>query len=115
MEDRITIIEGPPPVFEETGEAWATGLNESPGLHNLSLTRLRTHNGPALVERCHRTWTHQEIMFLHYRNRMGLEEKVPILAARTVNTNEGDMLLLWVRVEADEDGQPDDPDLGGEG
>ncbi len=112
MDDRITIIEGPPPVFEETGEAWATGLNESPALHNLALTRLRTFNGAALVERCHKTWRQQEIMFLHYRNRMGLEEKAPIMAARTVNTNDGDMLLLWVRVEVDEDAQTDEPDAG---
>ena len=111
MEDKITIIEGPPPVFEETGEAWAISLDESPTLHNLALTRLRTYNGPALVERCHKTWHEHEIMLLHYRNRMGLEEKAPILAARTVNTEEGDMLLLWVRVEQDEDEQDDAPDL----
>lgn len=114
MDDRITIIEGPPPVFEATGEAWATGLIESPALHNLALTRLRTFNGAALVERCHRTWRQQEIMFLHYRNRMGLEEKAPILAARTVNTGEGDMLLLWVRVESQEESQTNEFDSGSE-
>jgi hypothetical protein len=103
MDDKITIIEGPPPVFETVAEAWAVGLNESPELYDMALTRLRTFNGPALVERCYRTWRQQSTMFLHFRNEIGLEEKTPILAARTVPTKEGDMILLWVRVEPGEE------------
>ena len=30
MEDKITIIEGPPPIFEHVNDGWALGLNESP-------------------------------------------------------------------------------------
>ena len=30
MEETITIIEGPPPIFEHVADAWALGLNESP-------------------------------------------------------------------------------------
>jgi hypothetical protein len=56
MDDKITIIEGPPPNFEDVHEGWPLGLNESPSLHKLALTRLRTFNGPSLVERCYRTW-----------------------------------------------------------
>ena len=41
MDDKITIIEGPPPVFEDVHEGWPLGLNESPTLHKLALTRLR--------------------------------------------------------------------------
>jgi hypothetical protein len=107
MDDRITIIEGPPPVFEEIEDGWALGLNESPAIYNLALTRLRTFNGPALVERCHRAWNNQTTINLHYRNDMGLEETAPIMAVRSVDTNEGHMLLLWCRRKPDELGDED--------
>jgi hypothetical protein len=102
MDNKITIIEGPPPTFEEIDDGWALGLNESPILYDLVLTRLRTFNGPALVERCYRTWNVRETMFLHYRNDMGLEERVPILAARSVDSEDGQVLLLWTRREPEE-------------
>ncbi len=103
MDNKITIIEGPPPVFEAVGEIWVSGLNESPILYETMQTRLRTFNGPALVERCHRAWRHHETMYLIYRNEMGLEESAPIFAARTIKTNDGDVLLLWVRQETEEE------------
>ncbi len=56
MDDKITIIEGPPPVFEPVQDGWAIGLSEGPRLPLTVLTRLRTFNGPALVERCYRRW-----------------------------------------------------------
>lgn len=114
MDDKITIIEGPTPVFEESGEAWAIGQNESPNLYNLVLTRLRTFNGPALVERCYRTWREQDTMYLHFRNNLGMEEKAPIMAARTVKTGDGDMLLLWVRVDSEEEEETNEFDSGTE-
>ena len=97
MDDKITIIEGPPPIFEKINDGWALGLNESPVNYRMALTRLRTFNGPALVERCHRMWYQKEPIYLHYRNDMGLEQKVPILAARASEVNEGQVLFLWVR------------------
>jgi len=97
MDEKITIIEGPPPVFEEVNDGWAVGLSEGPSLYDLALTRLRTFNGPALVERCHRAWRQQNAIHLHYRNAMGLEEQAPIMAARTIESEDGHMLLLWVR------------------
>jgi len=97
MEDRITIIEGPPPVFEHIDDGWPLGLNEAPSYYGMALTRLRTFNGPALVERCHRAWNQNEPIYLHYRNEMGLESKVPILAIRASEVEEGQVLYLWVR------------------
>ena len=123
MEDKITIIEGPPPVFETVNDGWALGLNESPWLYDLTLTQVRTFNGPALVERCHRAWKQGITMYLHYRDEMGLEEKAPILAARSAETADGQVLILWVRQlteaedlneEADEDGEENDEDDSGE-
>jgi hypothetical protein len=125
MDEKITIIEGPPPTFEEVNESWALGLNESPILADIALTRLRTFNGPALVERCHRAWRSQEPIHLEFRTTEGLERRAPIVAARTTHTDEGDVLLLWVRLEnegaelelnyeddndADDEDDPDDAD-----
>ena len=97
MDDKITIIEGPTPVFEDTNDGWAIGLNESPMLYDTLFTQVRTFNGPALVERCHHAWKKNATIYLHYRNNMGLEEKAPIVAARSVDTDDGQVLLLWLR------------------
>jgi len=99
MDDKITIIEGPPPVFEPVQEGWALSLCESPYLPLTLMTRLRTYNGPALVERCYRCWNARETIHLHYRNDLGLEDKAPIVAARSVETDDGAMLLLWVQLD----------------
>jgi hypothetical protein len=124
MSDKITIIEGPPPTFEAVQDGWALGLNEGPFLYDLALTRLRAFNGAALVERCHRAWHNHNSIQLEYRNEYGLEENTPILAARNLQSSDGDVLLLWVRREPedtaadfdDDDGELDDdsfgPDLG---
>ena len=122
MDEKITIIEGPPPVFEEIGEGWVQGLNESPSLANMAITRLRTFTGAALVERCHRAWRSQTGIPLEFRASDGLIQQVPIIAARNIPTNDGDMLLLWVRLaddqeqvdiefDDDSDQDPDDPQL----
>ena len=115
MDDKITIIEGPPPVFEAVSDGWALGLNESAALSVPALTRLRTFNGPALVERCYRAWNAKGPIHLHYRNDMGMEQSAPILAARNVETSDGHVLLLWVyldheKVEYEFDTGDDDMD-----
>jgi len=101
MDDKITIIEGPPPVFEQVNDGWAMGLNESPNLSVPALTRLRTFNGPALVQRCYNAWHNKSSILLHYRNDMGLEQTAPILAARNVETPDGHVLLLWVFLDSE--------------
>jgi hypothetical protein len=110
MDDKITIIEGPPPSFETVDDGWATGLTECSELFDLAVTRLRTFNGPALVERCHRAWSDQSAMFLHYKNPLGLEERAPIAAARSVETGDGHVLLLWIRRPPEESEAQFDPD-----
>ena len=120
MDEKITIIEGPPPIFEHVNDGWAMGLNESPHLFVPALTRLRTFNGPALVQRCYNAWHNHNNINLHYRNEVGTEETAPIFAARNIETEEGHVLLLWVYLDGngveyevdhgDED-QKDDFDL----
>lgn len=101
-DDKITIIEGPPPVFESVQDGWAMGLNESPTLSSVALTKLRTFNGAGLVERCHRAWRKQQTIRLEFRAPDGLEHKAPIVAARHLDISDGQLLLLWVRLVDDE-------------
>ncbi len=102
MDDKITIIEGPPPNFEDVHEGWPLGLNESPLLHKLALTHLRTFNGPSLVERCYRAWRNHQSIYLEFRAADGLIHKTPIVASRATETEEGQMILLWVRLTEQE-------------
>lgn len=102
MDDKITIIEGPPPTFEAVDDGWVLGLHESPSLGQIAVTRLRTFNGPALVERCHRAWRNQQPINLEYRTVDGLDQQAPIVAARYIDTESGHVLVLWVRMTDEE-------------
>jgi len=98
---KITIIEGPPPTFELVNDPWLGGLNEGPLPTRVALCRVRTGNGPALVERCYRAWRDEQSIFLEYRTEEGLTSEAPIVAVRWLELEEGDALLLWVRLEED--------------
>ncbi len=118
METKITIIEGPPPVFEPVQDGWALSLTEGPSSLVNAVTKLRTFNGPELVERCYRAWRSYETMHLLYKNEMGLEQEAPIQAARTVDSEDGHVLLLWVYLDPEivefeiDHGEDDNPDEG---
>ncbi len=122
-EEKITIIEGPPPTFEAISDGWALGLNEGPYLAEIALTRLRTFNGPSLVERCYRAWHKKKNINLEYRSPDGLEETAPIVAARSLETVDGQVLLLWVRLPGNDielelgydDDSDEEDDLGLDG
>jgi len=99
MEDtKITIIEGPTPTFEVVYDSWANGIVDSSILSNVAVTRLRTANGHSLVERCYRAWNRRDPIQLEFRSTDGLTQEVPIVAARATETDDGDVLLLWVRL-----------------
>lgn len=102
MQEKITIIEGPSPTFELVEEGWSTGVMEGPTLYGVALTHLRTFNGGELVERCHRAWKKQEAIHLEYRDEEGTHKEAPIVAARNAATDEGEMLMLWVRLPDEE-------------
>ncbi len=102
MQEKITIIEGPSPTFEIVDEGWSTGVMEGPTLYGVALTHLRTFNGRELVERCHRTWNKKESINLEYRDEDGSHKEASILAARSAETDEGEMLMLWVRLPDEE-------------
>ncbi|MBN2043774.1 MAG: hypothetical protein JW757_02040 [Anaerolineales bacterium] len=99
MEDsKITIIEGPTPTFEVVYDTWANGIVDGSSLASVAVTRLRTANGHKLVERCYRAWNRKDPIHLEFRGNDGLPQEVPIVAAQAAETDEGDVLLLWVRL-----------------
>ncbi len=115
MEDKITIIEGPPPAFELVEDGWSTGVLEGPTIYNVAVTHLRTFNGGELVERCFRAWKRRENIQLEYRSEDGMNKEAPIVAARNTESNDGEVLVLWVRLPDEEielaidfDDDPDD-------
>jgi hypothetical protein len=102
MDEKITIIEGPPPTFELVDDIWANGIAEGPGLNNVAVTHLRTFNGNNLVERCHRAWRSRQPINLEFRTTEGGTMEAQIVAARNNQTQDGDMLVLWVRLPDNE-------------
>jgi hypothetical protein len=99
---KITIIEGPPPTFEIVYDVWANGIMDSATQASVAVTRLRTFNGPHLVERCYHAWNKREPINLEFRSTDGMTLEVPIIAARSTESHEGQLLFLWVRLPEDE-------------
>jgi hypothetical protein len=97
--EKITIIEGPTPTFEYASESWLPSLAEGPRHPQLALTRLRTFNGPSMVERCWKAWDEGRPVHLEYRDEDGLTAEAQIVATRYVEVQEGHMLLLYVRLD----------------
>ncbi len=100
--EKITIIEGPAPAFEITLETWLPGMAEGLSVPKLAMCRVRTFNGAALVERCHRAWRENRSAHLEYRAGDGTTRQAHILAARNVEVDQGDLLILWVRLPEEE-------------
>ena len=96
--EKITIIEGPTPTFELTPETWLPALAEGPRLPRVAVTRLRTFNGPSMVERCWKAWNEGRPVRLEYRGEDSGTEYADILAARYAELDEGHVLLLYVRL-----------------
>lgn len=102
MEDNITIIEGPTPTFEQVADVWANGIAESPTPGNVMVTRLRTFNGAALVERCYRAWQEKQPIHLEYRSMDSANREALIVAARHTDSDDGQLLILWLRLPEEE-------------
>ena len=97
--EKITIIEGPTPTFEIAPETWLPSLAEGSRHPQLALTRLRTFNGPSMVERCWKAWDQGRPAYLEYRDEDGLTAEAEILAARYAEVAEGHVLLLYLRLD----------------
>ena len=97
MTEKITIIEGPTPEFREVNGLWIQGVAESPGQYDTYYTELRAFDGYSLVDRCTTAWQKNESIVLEYRTETGLTDEITIIAALSEETEDGDMIQLWVR------------------
>lgn len=110
INNKITIIEGPTPEFEPINQEkgfniphpWALGILEGPNFYHTAFTALRTFNSALLLERCETAWQADVPMFLVYRDSIGLQKETQIMAARAMDTEDGELILLWVRNGLDE-------------
>jgi hypothetical protein len=109
--EKITIVEGPPPVFEPAGDQWIYALSEGPELRQTARCVLRTMNGPGLVERCRNAWAERRDVYLDYRQNDGLRKEALILAARHDEIPEGQLLQLWLQTDAIPEAAIDDSDF----
>lgn len=97
MTEKITIIEGPTPEFREVNGLWIQGVAESPGQYDTYFAELRAFDGLSLVDRCSTAWGKNETIVLEYRTEAGLVDEITIIAAHLEETENGDMIRLWVR------------------
>lgn len=113
----ITIIEGPTPDFTPNPQGWVQSVYEGPELIDVALCQLRTGNGDDIIERCQRAWGEGRPVKLDYPDNLRLRKQVDVVALRLTETEEGQLLLMWVSLpwdEEDEDGLTDLDDSGDE-
>lgn len=106
----ITIIEGPTPDFMPNPQGWVQSIYEGPLITDVALCQLRTGNGNDIVERCERAWHEGRLVRLDYPDDLRLRQQVDVIALRLTETDEGQLLLLWVTmpwemVEDDEESE----------
>ena len=109
--EKITIVEGPPPLFEPAGDQWVHALSEGPVLRQTARCILRTFNGASLVERCRNAWKEGRDVLLDYRENDGMRKEALILAARHDEISEGQILQLWLQTDAIPEAAFDDGDI----
>lgn len=98
--EKITIVEGPPPTFELVSNPWLLAMSEGPTLPYTGRCLLRTMDGTALVERCQAAWSEGRDTCLEYMSPDGETKEALILAARSGEVLSGQVLYLWLRLDA---------------
>jgi len=108
----ITIVEGPPPDFQEVTNQWAIGVLESHLASDVALVEMRAFDGQKLVQRCADAWADGRPARFNFPLGNGNRGELDIAAARWERTPDGDKLYLWVRldssVEIEDDSIEDD-------
>jgi hypothetical protein len=92
----ITIVEGPTPDFRPLSMEWPLGLLEGPNSAMGAVCRLRTMNSETLAERCRTAWEESRSVQLDYPDGEGGRQYADIVAFRTEEVEQGDVLHLWV-------------------
>ena len=101
----ITIVEGPPPEFAAVRRDWTASLAEGQTGSLVATCEMRTFDGQSLVARCVRAWDDGHPARLDYPVELsassppGGRAEVEIVAACWEQVEEGQKLVLWVKVD----------------
>ena len=85
-------------------------ISEGPVLKRTARCVLRTFDGLALLGRCRNAWREGRETLLEYRAMDGLRQEAVIVAARADKVPDGDILLLWVKLDHEVEMAIDDSD-----
>ncbi len=95
----ITIVEGPPPEFQDVQNEWAWGVLEGADEGEIALCEMRAFNGPALVKRCQDAWREGRPARLDFPTGEGGERgELDIVAIRWEAVDEGHKVYVWVKI-----------------
>jgi hypothetical protein len=95
----ITIVEGPPPEFQEVIHRWPGSVLESQTSDQVVIVEMRTFDGPKLVKRCQDAWASGRDARLNFPTEGGARGELDIVAIRWEQVAEGHKLFLWVRID----------------
>lgn len=110
----ISIIEGPTPDFRPSPYLWFQSVLEGPEDTEIVMCELRTLSGGDIVERSRRAWAEGRPVKLDYPDYFRLRRQIDVVALRFQDTDEGPMIVLWLRQPygTAEEQQSDDEDDG---
>jgi hypothetical protein len=95
----ITIVEGPPPDFQDVANEWSIGVLEGTEEANIALCEMRTFNGPQMVKRCEDAWAEGRPARLDFpTGEDGERGELDIIGIRWDEVDEGHKLFIWLRV-----------------
>lgn len=97
----IEIIEGPTPEFRSTAQTWLQSLHEGPEVAEVAMCQLRTATGEDIKARCEDAWQDSRPVRLDYPDEWGMRQRLDVVAMRLSETEEGQLLTLWVSVPYD--------------
>ncbi len=92
----ISIIEGPTPEFQPTMQRWLQSIHESSMDRGTAMCQLRTASGPDILERCQNAWREHRSVKLDFPDEMRMRQQVDVVAMRLDETEDGQILFLWV-------------------
>ena len=92
----ISIIEGPTPEFKPTPQHWLQSIHESATNRGMAMCQLRTATGVDILERCQDAWHENRLVKLEFPDEMRMSQQVNVVAMNLAETEEGQVLNLWV-------------------
>lgn len=97
----ITIIEGPTPEFHPSPHVWLQSIYESPENRSIAMCQLRTNTGHDIMDRCTSAWQELRPVKLDFPDDLRIRQQVDVVSMRLEDSEDGEMLRLWVSTPMD--------------